>query len=125
MTADEMGGIEAVLGIRLPESYRVAMLTYPLDPADSNARMALMDDARAVTAFNGFLREQFTGEWLPSYFAIGNSPCGDPYFLDLDSGSEAVWCWDHETHEVEPQAPDLENWVAALRSVDAGGGARP
>jgi hypothetical protein len=70
------------------------MVTYPLNPADANSQMALQTDAKAVTAFNRFLLAQFPDEWRSNYFAVGNSPSGDPYFLDLGSGSAAVWSWD-------------------------------
>jgi len=85
MTAGDLAGIESALGITLPGPYRSAMLVYPLDRTDANAAIALPDDAKAVTAFNRFLREQFADDWRPGYLAIGNSSCGDPFFLDLRS----------------------------------------
>lgn len=118
MTEAELAGIESELGVTLPGLYRAAMLAYPLDPADANSRIALQRDARSVTAFNRFLREQFPDEWLPSYFAVGNSPCGDPYFLNLDSRSAAVSSWDHETHEVAQEAPDFGSWLDIQRSME-------
>jgi len=120
MTAGDLAGIESVLGLKLPASYRAAMLAYPLNRADANSQIALQDDAKAVTAFNRFLREEFSEDWRPGYFAIGNSPCGDPYFLDLSSGSPAGWSWSHETHEVAQEAPDFAGWLAMQRSLEAG-----
>src|SRR4051812_40651097 len=117
MTTGDLGNIESVLGVTLPAAYRAAMLAYPLDPADANSQIALLDDAKAVTAFNRFLRDEFPGEWQPRYFAVGNSPCGDPYFLNLGTGSTAVWLWDHETHEVAQEAQDLGTWLAVQKSL--------
>jgi hypothetical protein len=121
MTAGDLRGIEAALGLALPGPYRAAMLAYPLNTADLNSQIALQDDAQAVNAFNRFLREQFPDDWRPGYFAIGTSPCGDPFFLDLNGRSEAVWSWSHETHEVVQEAPDFAGWLAMQRSLEARG----
>ena len=118
MTAGDMSGIESALGITLPGPYRAAMLVYPLDPANANSQIALPDDANAVAAFNRFLREQFPDDWRLDYFAVGNSPCGDPYFLDASGRSAAVWSWSHETHEVTQEAPDLGAWLVIQRSLE-------
>ena len=120
MTTDDLAKIEAALGVALPAAYRAAMLAYPLDRGDGNSQIALPDNARAVMAFNGFLREQFAGEWRPGYFAIGNSACGDPYFLDLDTGLAAVWSWDHESHEVAQETEDFAGWLTVQRSLERG-----
>jgi len=120
MTSGDLANIESALGVTLPASYRAAMLVYPLDSADANSQIALRDDVKAVTAFNRFLREEFPGEWQPGYFALGNSPSGDPYFLDLDAGSAAVWSWDHETHEVVREAQDFGSWLTVQRSLERG-----
>lgn len=120
MTAGDLVSIESALGIKLPVMYRVAMLAYPLGPANANSQIALLADAKTVNAFNRFLREQFPSEWQPGFFAVGNSPCGDPYFLDLASDSAAVWSWDHETHEVALVASDFGSWVAIQRLPEPG-----
>ena len=112
MTTADLAFIETAQGVTLPAAYRAAMLAYPLNPADLNSQIALQDDARAVVAFNRYLRSEFPGDWKPGYFAVGNSPNGDPYFLDFNAGSSAMWLWDHETHEVRQAAPDLVSWVA-------------
>jgi len=118
MTASDLESIESALAIALPAEYRAAMRAYPLNPADANSQIALRDDARAVIAFNRFLRDQFPGEWEPGYFAIGNSPAGDPYFLDLAAGCPGVWLWDHESHAAAAEAADFGSWVALQRSFE-------
>ena len=120
MTARDLANIESALGVTLPAAYRAAMLAYPLDPADANSQIALNDDATAVTEFNRSLRNDFPGEWQPGYFAVGNSPVGDPYFLDLAAASPAVWSWDHETHAVAQEAPDFGSWLESQRSMERG-----
>jgi hypothetical protein len=118
MTTGDLANIESALGVTLPAAYRAAMLAYPLDPANTSSQIALPDNAKTVIAFNRFLREQFPDEWPAGYFAIGNSPCGDPYFLDLAAGSPAVWSWDHETHEIAQESPDFESWLGIQRSLE-------
>jgi hypothetical protein len=108
----DLDAIEAYLGLPLPEGYRILMRAYPLDPADINARRALIDDVLDVLAFNAELREgEFASEWSPERCVIGCSPCGDSYFLDLTGRSPAVFVWDHETHEISEEAANLDQFV--------------
>src|SRR5262245_52137255 len=118
MTASDLASIESALDVTLPAPYRAAMPAYPPTPADVNSQISLQHDARAITTFNRFLRDQFSGKWEPGYFAVGNSPAGDPYFLDLTAESPAVWSWDHESHEVAQEAPDFGSWIDLQRSLE-------
>lgn len=112
MVTDDLGNIESALALRLPARYHDLIQAYPLDPANVNHQIELQNNAKAIIAFNRFLRENFTDDWSQHYFAFGNSPCGDPYFLDLANDGVTVYMWDHETHEVTQEAPDLDKWVA-------------
>jgi hypothetical protein len=112
MTHTELDHLEHDVGHPLPERYRAVMLAYPLDPKDSNARIALCDHLEHLLALNAELREgEFADEWSPDRLVIGSSPCGDSYFLDLTGRSSAVWMWDHETHEITVEADDLDAFV--------------
>lgn len=116
MTEDDIVAIEQYLGRSLSQRYRELMHACPLDRNDVNSQIALYDDRKTVVARNAQLREgEFESEWGVDRFAIGNSPCGDTYFLDLTSASDTVFVWDHETHAVSEEAPSLHAFVAELK----------
>ena len=122
MTEADFSTIEGLLGRPLPVWYRRVMTRYPLDPSDSNSAIALLDDVRSVVGINRELREgEFADEWRSEWLAIGNSPSGDMYFLDLSGASIAVFMWDHETHEVVQEALDLDSFVRQRRRDESGG----
>jgi hypothetical protein len=115
MTLGDLQQIETALGLALQSRYRELIQAYPLVSHDDNSRIELLDDASAVIAFNRFLRDNFTEEWLPHFFAFGNSAVGDVYFFDLAEEADAVYLWDHETHETAVESPDFDHWVAEQR----------
>jgi len=120
MTEADFGAIEEYLGRPLPPRYRKVLRRYPLDPTDSNSRLALCSDVRSVLGHNAELREgEFAAEWDSDHFVIGSSPCGDSYFLDLTGASPAVWAWDHETHAISEEAPDLDRFVEVWKRIEA------
>ena len=119
MTEADFRAIEDFLGRPLPPQYREVMRQNPLDPADSNSRLALCNDVRSVLGHNAELREgEFAAEWHADRFVIGSSPCGDSYFLDVTGASPAVWVWDHETHAVSEEAPDLDRFIADWKRIE-------
>src|SRR5262249_15434191 len=73
----------------------------------------LADDPERVIRFNRRGREADPGAffddraWPPRYFVLGSEPEQNWYFLDLASGSEAVYLFDHEMGEVQPVADSL------------------
>ena len=120
MTANDLAEIEAALGWHLPRRYRELMLRYPFTAGDENAAIALSSDAREIRAMNAEMRTgEFRAEWSEGRFAIGSSPVGDTFFQDLTGTSPAVFVWDHETHAVTIEAPDLDHFVAAWRGGPA------
>ena len=120
MTEEDFIAIEQYLGRSLPQRYRSLMSAYPLDPEDYNSRIAMSADRNHVLAWNAELREgEFSAEWDENRFAIGTSPCGDTYFLDLNGESEEVFFWDHETHETGTEAESLDAFVAMLKQFEA------
>jgi hypothetical protein len=77
----------------------------------------LYEDVEEILSWNAELREgEWADEWRQEWFAIGNSPCGDTYFLDLMGASPAVFLWDHETHEVSEEAADLDQFILDQRA---------
>jgi hypothetical protein len=120
MTEVDFEELERYLGRPIPERYREVMRAYPLDPEDMNSRIALDNDPRSVLAWNAELREgEWSGEWSVDRFAIGCSPCGDTFFLDLTAASPAIFVWDHETHRVSQEAATLDEFVAEQRHREA------
>lgn len=114
MNDAEFAAIEEYLGYALPVQYRDVMRTYPFDRRDPNLRIALLADLEDILAWNMDLYEgEWADEWRKEWFAIGNSPCGDLYFFDVGNGSPVVWVWDHETHGVSEESPDLESFILA------------
>ena len=122
MGESDFKAIESDLGLPLPASYRRVMERYPLDAGNSNSAIALIPEAQAVVGINRELRQgEFARDWRPGWFAIGTSPSGDMYFLDLSEKLAAVYSWDHETHDVVEDAPDLDTFLrhrAREESID-------
>jgi hypothetical protein len=120
MTGADFAAIEAVIGRPLPEAYRRLMAGDPVDAPGSDAAIALIADAPSVVGINREMRlGEFAGEWHPEWFVIGNSPAGDLYVLDLSGASTAVFGWDHETHEISEEAPDLGAFVGRFRCAES------
>ena len=91
MTVADFHALEFLLGCPLPASYRRIMARYPLNPNDANSAIALPDDPQSIIGINQGLREgEYAEEWRPEWFAIGNSPSGDMYILDLSARTDAV-----------------------------------
>lgn len=121
MTEADFIALEDYLGRPLPPRYRQVMARYPLDSSDSNSRLALFNEIQSVLAYNSELREgEFAAEWQSDRLVIGSSPCGDSFFLDLSGASLAVWVWDHETHAIREEAPDLDQFVEDWKRIEAG-----
>ena len=120
MTETDLLKIEDYLGKPLPSRYRKIMRAYPFEDEDSNLRRALYFDARTVLSANAELLEgEWTNEWNAERLAIGCSPVGDTYSLDLTGVSPAVFLWDHETHETSIEASDLDSFIAEWRQYEA------
>jgi hypothetical protein len=114
MTEADVTRIESELNVRLPADYRGLLLDPPFAPLDEGRVYWLYDDPDTVIAATRFpLNEFYDGKgWIPSYLAIGETAMGDQYLIDLDRSPSPVFCLSHETHEVEPDYPDLPAFVA-------------
>jgi hypothetical protein len=126
MTKADLDRIEAALDLKLPAFYRKAMLRYPRwlaekQPAWSDvARWEFANDPDRVIHFNRYVREAEPGEffddrpWPPHYFVIGSEAEQNWYFLDLASGSEAVYLFHHEMGDVHQEAASLAEFPDSL-----------
>src|SRR5438105_1266825 len=116
MTEADLDRIESALGLQLPVFYRRYMRNYPRwlpekQPDWSDVvRWEFADDADQVIHFNRYVREAEPGEffddrqWSPHSFVIGSEAEQNWYFLDLASGSEAVYLYHHEMGDVYQEA---------------------
>jgi hypothetical protein len=119
MTDADLDRIESALALTLPAFYRRFMLDYPRQLAEKQPEWSdvqkwqLADDPERVIHFNRYVREAAPGEffddraWPPHYFVIGSEQEQNWYFLDLASGSEAVYLFHHEMGEVHQVADSL------------------
>lgn len=126
MTEADLDRIESALALKLPASYRQLMLDYPLWlPAEQPhwsevERWELANDADRIISFNQEVRSAEPGEffddrpWPPHYFVIGSERGQNWFFLDLASGSDAVWMFHHEEGELRREASSLAEFPAAL-----------
>lgn len=137
MTDGDLDRIELALALKLPAFYRRFMLAYPAwlpakQPEWSDVeRWELTNDAERVIRFNQTVRGAKPGEffddgpWPAQYFVIGSERGQNWFYLDLASGSEAVWMFHHEEGELRQEAAALAEFPAALvawwEGVEAGG----
>ena len=116
MTNDELDQIEARLAISLPPEYRQFAANYPADlDADIRAH-DIYDRAETVISATERLRLRPIPEmpWSDSYVVIGDSGCGDWYFLDLDESPAPLKWWNHETAAIEQVAFSIREWHAKV-----------
>jgi hypothetical protein len=126
MTDADLDRIESTLGLTLPTFYRRQMLNYPRwlpekQPDWSNViEDEFADNPDRVIYFNQYVRGCQRGEffddrtWPDEYFVIGTEDEQNWYFLDLASGSEAVYLFHHEMGDVAEAAASLAEFPAAL-----------
>jgi hypothetical protein len=126
MTDADLDGIESALALKLPESYRRFMLDYPQwlpaqQPDWSDVeKWELANDPKQVIRFNRYVRGFGPGEffddgpWPDHYFVIGSEHDQNWFFLDLASGSDAVFLFHHEEGEVRREAAALAEFPSAL-----------
>ncbi|HYT89515.1 MAG TPA: SMI1/KNR4 family protein [Gemmataceae bacterium] len=126
MTDADLDRIEAALDLKLPAFYRRYMLSYPRwlpekQPEWSDvAENEFADNPDRVIYFNQYVRDCKQGEfiddmpWPRHYFVIGSEGEQNWYFLDLASGSEAVYLFQHDCGEVSQYARSLGEFPAAL-----------
>jgi len=98
MTEDDLRRIETTLDIRPPDSYRSAMLAFPVPALVGNRDHTIWDDADAIIEFNQELRSGTSGAvepWPPHMFALGHVYDASACAIDLRSPDGAVWWVDH------------------------------
>lgn len=134
MTDDELNRIEQLLAIRLPQSYRTRMMSFPVPAAAGNSDLDVWDNAQRLIEFNLELRRGAPGgvkPWPSHFFAVGHPGDGCPRALDLREG-DALWWVDHcslENPGSYKEADSFFNWAdeyfAVLREEMLGEGIDP
>ncbi len=103
MTDEDIDRIERELNLRLPDSYRSALVPYRIPALYGNTDYLLWDDAEALIRLN---REQRKGSrwisaWPPYMYAVGD-PHGDEMIaIDTRDPEGPVWWLDHGNLEHE------------------------
>lgn len=120
MEASELNALQAFAGRSLPGDY-LELLSHPQFASDSrNAAVALLRNPQDILAWNAELREgEHAADWRTDWFAIGWSPAGDAFFLDLREDSPRVYSWNHETHEVFVESPSLREFADSVSQWEA------
>lgn len=120
MDANEFDALQSYTHDRLPAEYLEVHRNYPFSSESRNASLALWKSLGDILAWNDELREgEHAADWNSHWFAMGLSPVGDTFFLDLTEGSTRVYCWDHETHDVYEMAESLGAFVETVSQWDA------
>lgn len=97
MTESDIEYIERSLAIKLPESFRTAVVPFGVPALQGNTDYELWDDAAALVELNQKLRagSRFCPAWPAHFFAVGD-PHGDELItIDLRQPEGAVWWFDH------------------------------
>ena len=97
MTDSDIQLIERALAIRLPESYKRALVPFRIPAMCGNTDFQLWDDAQRLIALNRELRDgsRFRPAWPLHLFAVGD-PHGDELIaIDTRTPEGAVWWLDH------------------------------
>lgn len=119
MTNDELDHIEARLAVVLPAEYRRFVWDYPSEVDAGTRSCEIYDRPDRVIAETETLRMGLTDlKPSPSHIIVGDTGCGDWYFLDLDESPAPVKMWDHETGKTEQVALSIDDWYAKIQSWD-------
>jgi hypothetical protein len=116
MTDQQLDAIEAALGLPLPAEYRSVSRAFPFRPLSPTDRVYWMyDDPNAVIgATQQPLRDgdYDKSNWRASQVVIGESASGDLYLMDTAAEHAPVFLLSHETHEIIPDCPSFQAFVA-------------
>ncbi len=126
--------IEQELNIKLPDSYRPALVPIRLRALEGNTDHQLWDDAKALVKLNQDLRagSRYRPAWPPHMYAVGD-PHGDELIaIDTRSPDGPVWWLDHGmidnkgSYQSHAKFADwIEEYYRDLRSDMEGDGEDP
>src|SRR5713101_3945567 len=94
MTPEAFNRIEQEFGVTLPDWYRRQILKYPFSEGDD----ALYSGEENIVRANQELRRDgwFGFLWPREFFVIGDTGCGDSFFIVPSTGDKRIFITDHE-----------------------------
>ena len=109
MNEEELGNLEARLGITLPAEYRDLVCDYRFE----REQVFLWNNAERLVRTNLSFRDGAFGEaeWPNHRYTFGHDGAGNHFFIDTSDASLRVYCIDHETHVVSFESDNLEDWL--------------
>jgi hypothetical protein len=110
VTNEQLQRVEKRFALSLPEWYRSRVIDYPV--ADSE--LALYDDESSLIRENEELRRDgwYDFHWPSEFFVIGETGCGDSFFIVPSTDDRRIFIADHEGGP-EPAMQNLDEMVAA------------
>lgn len=116
MSEEDLDAIEAALGLVLPTEYRRALRELPGDLDPDVRAHELYDAPRRVVEETLARRDGAAeGAWKHDYVVIGDSGCGDLYYLDVSELPAAIYCLSQETGVPDKVAASAVRWVERFR----------
>ncbi len=97
MTDEDIDFIESELNLKLPDSYRSALVPYRIPARYGNTDELLWDDAQALVRLNREKRQgsRWSPPWPPYMYSVGD-PHGDEMIaIDTRDPDGPVWWLDH------------------------------
>lgn len=97
--------IEQQFNIELPNLYRQFLIGYPKKLRETDAAVfEVLYDADRVIAVNEYMDATHLTGWPDTYFAVGETGCGDYFGIGLEEDDGEIFFWHHETEEIESSA---------------------
>ena len=104
MDSNEINSIENELDIELPKYYLELLFNYPsrlLGEGIHASEVELLNSPNNIIDLNKLVRESNGIDIDASHFLIGESGCGDYYFIDLDENESSVYFWNHDISDFD------------------------
>jgi hypothetical protein len=114
--------------VRLPQEYRALLIDYPQLLRNTKTNLGwkqesisdreLYDQANHIIQINLDMRRPGTpwigeegGPWPDHMFVIGDDQCGDYWCIDVTAPECAVWFYEHDLGEFQPDSPSLAAYI--------------
>lgn len=115
MSEEDLDAIEAALELVLPTEYRRTLRELPLDLDPDVRAHELYDSHRRVIEQTLHHRSNGGDDWKHEFVVIGDSGCGDVYYLDASELPAAIYCLSQETGAPDRVAASAVRWVERFR----------